>query len=144
MAVISRTCAALRFFGDDLDPAVLTARLGKPPTDSARKGETVETKSGRKFVKRTGSWIYEANDFAPGDVNEQIDEIFSGLTADSDVWAALVKKYKVDLFLGLFLENSTEGIEISAKSVALLACRGIPIGLSIYASATENDKDEFV
>ena len=39
-ATCERTLATLRVYGDDLDPAVLTERLGIAPTSSQKKGET--------------------------------------------------------------------------------------------------------
>jgi hypothetical protein len=54
------------------------------------------------------------------------------LTADLSVWRALAAKYKPDLFVGLFLKESYEGIEISAECLDILSSRGVSLGLCIY------------
>jgi len=62
----------LRFFGDDLDPDEITARLGRPPSTGKKKGDTWIAKSGREKIARTGSWLLEAADCQPGDFDSQL------------------------------------------------------------------------
>jgi hypothetical protein len=130
MAVIAETLASLRFYGDDLEPEALTLRLGGLPSKSWRKGDT----SGeQKRARRTGSWILEAERRAPGDLDGQIEEIFSKLTSEMSVWKDLAK-YRPNLFVGFFLEQSNEGIELNVRSLSLLADRGVLLGLDVYGA----------
>src|SRR6185437_5384901 len=128
MAVIAETLASLRFYGDDLDPEALTRQLGGPPSKSWRKGEVFGAK---RTARRTGAWILNADRREPGDLDGQIDEIFSKLTHDLSVWRDLAG-YRPDLFVGLMLEQSNEGIELNGKSLSLLADRGVRLGLDVY------------
>ena len=132
MAAIAETLASLRFYEDDLKPDMLTAQLGKLPSESWRKGDVFGTK--KATTRKTGAWILRAEARAPGDLDAQIDEIFSQLTSDLSIWKDLAAKYRPDLFVGLFLELSNEGIGLNSKSLSLLADRGVPLGLDVYGA----------
>jgi len=132
MAVIAETLASLRFLGDDLEPEALTLRLGGSPSASWRKGDVFGVK--RPLRRRTGGWFLRAEKRQPGDLDGQIEEIFSKLTPEISVWRELVNRYRSDLFVGLFLEESNEGIELSSRSLSLLADRGVSLGLDIYGA----------
>jgi hypothetical protein len=133
MTLVAETTVALRFFGDDLDPEMLTTRLGKPPTTCARKGEVIKSeKTGRELAAKTGRWILDVERCEPGDLDKQIRDIFSGMTNDMMVWCDLAQSYHPDLFVGLFIHELNEGREVSAESLSLLADRGIFLGLNIY------------
>jgi len=61
--VLPRTYATLRFAGDDLDPAEISAILPAKPVRAHRKGEAVEAgpRSG-KLTGRTGIWYFDTRD----------------------------------------------------------------------------------
>jgi hypothetical protein len=137
MAAISETHASLRFFGDDLNPREMTALLGGTPSRFATKGDVIRSESsGRERIAKTGSWIVRVERREPGDLDAQVEELLSPLTQDLTIWRSL-GKYRPNLFVGLFLEESNEGIEISARSLSLLAERGILLGLDIYGAASK-------
>jgi len=135
MANVAGTVAALRFKGDDLDPDRLTALLGKQPSKSRRKGDLMPSK---RIRSRVGFWSVTAQDREPGDLDAQVKELLAGMTESPAVWAELAK-YRPDILVGLFMNESNEGIELSAKTMSLLASRGIKIGLDIYAPIEGND-----
>lgn len=138
MATIAETSISLRYFGDDLLPDALTSSLGKPPTKATTKGEVITNqKTGSVRVARSGSWLYHVKRREPGDLNGQIEELFGALTADLSVWCSLAAKYKPDLFVGLFMKESNEGIAISARCMEILATRGVSLSLDIYGPPEE-------
>jgi hypothetical protein len=138
MPLIAETSISLRYFGDDLIPDALTDKLGKPPKTSQIKGETIIGKStGIKRTAKTGSWIYVVERREPGDLDGQIEELFSALSPDLSVWRDLAAKYKPDLFVGLFLIKGNEGIEISAESLETLSSRGVSLSLDVYGPVSE-------
>jgi len=142
MAHLSRTVASLRIGGDDLDPDEVSALLCCQPTAGYRKGQVVRgPSSGRDFLKKTGSWMLDAEDQAPGDLDEQVRSILDRLPADLSIWRTLSSRYKIDLFCGWFMEETNEGIEVSAKTLMRLGERAILLGVCIYAPLT-NDDDE--
>jgi hypothetical protein len=77
-------------------------------------------------------WRLFATKREPQDLDGQIDELLSKLTDDFNVWASIAERYKLDLFCGLFMQGSNEGLSISPKSLAALGLRQIELGLDIY------------
>lgn len=141
MAVIAETSISLRYFGDDLVPDALTSALGKPPTKSTTKGEVITNQTtGSVRVAKSGSWLYGVERREPGDLDAQVEELFSALTADLSVWRPLAEKYKPDLFVGLFMKESNEGIEVSAHCMEILAARGVSLSLDIYGPLEKRDE----
>lgn len=141
MAHLARSVAALRIFGDDLEPDEITRLLGCPPTKAQVKGQVTVGKTGRQRVARTGSWHLEAQEAEPENLDAQIVEIFGKLTSDSAVWVGIGGRYSVDLFCGLFMESWNEGLSLSPESMRTLGARGVEIGLDIYAP-TESGEDD--
>ncbi|WP_019905787.1 DUF4279 domain-containing protein [Methylobacterium sp. 77] len=127
---------SLRVVGDDLDPAEITALLGRPPTFCTRKGDVRPARS-RSIVARSGSWHLSVGDDVPGDLNAKIMTLFDDLTGDLTVWTALSRRYRCDVFCGLFLSESNEGTELFPEVLSLLCERGLRLGLDIYGSFSE-------
>jgi hypothetical protein len=46
----------------------------------------------------------------------------------------LESKYRIDLFCGLFMEGTNEGLQISPETLHALGERGISLGLDMYGS----------
>ncbi len=69
MSDLSRSEVGLRFFGDDLDPDVLSQKLGSLPTVGARKGETWLTSMGVPKIARRGTWRLTAEKTLPADLD---------------------------------------------------------------------------
>jgi len=133
MPVISETQVAVRFYGDDLDPDELNRRLGALAESAARKGDVTRSeKTGRERTAKTGRWIFRVERREPGDLDGQIRELFGSLTSDLSVWRELAAKYALDLFVGLFMKETNEGIEVSVDCLAMLAERGITLSLDVY------------
>lgn len=132
MAAIDQSTMSLRFFGDDLNPDEITARLGCSPSSARQKGETWITKRGAKSVARTGSWILKVADSQPGDLDSQIATLLGLLTDDLSVWADLNSRFNGNIFCGLFMRESNEGISLSAIATKELGARGLEIDFDIY------------
>src|SRR5688572_19374032 len=113
MAGLHETAASLRFIGDDLDPDEITARLGAAPTRSVRKGSTRKTKQGADWVERTGSWHLRVSRRRPGDLDGQIAELLGTLSGDLSVWQDLTRRFRADIFAGLFMQEWNEGLSRS-------------------------------
>jgi hypothetical protein len=138
VAALNETLAALRIGGDSLDPDEVTKLLGHKPTLAQTKGQDIgRTNTGSVRLAKTGQWQLEASNRSPGDLDAQIEEILSQLTQDLSVWHALTSEFKADLFCGLFLKESDEGLSISPKSLAALGSRGIELGMCIYSGDKE-------
>ena len=128
MGPVSRTVLTLRFYGDDLDPAELTKSLGGEPTTTEIKGEL----GWRSRISASGSWRLSVEPREPGDLDGQIRALFALLTDDLAVWAGLSARYRGDLFCGLFMEDTNEGLELEPGTLAMIGNRGLRLGFDIY------------
>jgi hypothetical protein len=133
MGVPEHSIVTFRLFGDDLIPAEVTGVLGCEPSESYAKGEVrIGSKSGNRYVEKTGRWKLCATDRSPEDVPAQIREILGNLTQDMAVWEALKKRYTLDMFCGIFMASSNDGLEFPPDVLEMLATRGIALALDIY------------
>jgi len=139
MAQLQKSAVTLRIMGDDLIPDVITKLLGVSPTHAETKGDKiVGKKTGHVRIAKSGMWRLCASDCEPEDMDGQVERILSQMTGDLTVWQSITKKYHADLFCGLFMRGSNEGLTISSQSLAALGARGIEMDLDIYAG----DEDE--
>jgi hypothetical protein len=133
MASVQRSVATLRISGDDLNPAEISRLLGCDPSEAQTKGERLVGRvTGYVRIARTGMWRLCAADREPQDLDGQIDELLSKLTDELTVWGSIAEKFRLDLFCGLFMQESNEGLSISPDSLAALGLRHIELGLDIY------------
>ena len=138
MAALARSKASLRIFGDHLVPDEMTTLLGHEPSKAHIKGEKIPIGNASKHqVATTGGWLLSAPEAKPGDFDTQIDFILSKLTSDLAIWDKISKKYRIDLFCGLFKDEEMEGIAISADCLSKLGDRQILIDLDIYGPVEE-------
>ena len=140
MADIARSCISLRIFGTDLDPAILTTRLGCVPTAAARTGDTRTTPHGELRFIREGFWRLDSGEINGGELEVKAAALLSRLTSDLDVWREIAERYRVDLFCGLFLETWNEGFELSPRLLSMLGERHIAIGFDIYPADADNQE----
>jgi hypothetical protein len=138
MAQIHHSAACLRIFGDDLIPEEITQTLRCTPTIAQRTGEVIRYRSGRERVVKCGNWRLKAERAEPEDVNAQVRWLLSQVESDLNVWKSLVEKFDVDVFCGLFMQGSNDGMSLSPDVMALLGERGIHLALDIY-SASDDD-----
>ena len=142
MPEIRLSVVALRIIGDDLVPDEVTALLGSSPTQACVKGETgkhiVGPKVGDVRVAKSGMWTLQASGQEPEDMNGQIREILSRMTSDFSVWQSITKRFRVDLFCGLWMDGSDCGLKLSPESLAALGERGIELAMCIYG---DNDDE---
>jgi ribosomal protein L19 len=143
MSAIHHSIVTLRLYGDDLVPEEITRLLGARPTNACMKGEgkqRVGIKVGDERIAKTGMWRLCASDREPEDIDGQIREIFSQISGDVAVWQDLTKKYRVNLFCGLFMTQTNDGLSISPESMAILAERGIELWFDLYAPDKNGDE----
>jgi hypothetical protein len=135
MGPIRKSRATLRISGDDLVPDEITRILGSPPTRARPKGGVwVSAKTDREFTAKahTGQWHLEASDREPGDLDSQVQELLGKLAQDIEVWPTLARRFKMDLFCGIFLKSQNEGATLSSDTLAALGNRGIELSLDVY------------
>ena len=122
---------------DDLDPTEITELLGCEPSFQHKKGqELFAPKSGTR-IARFGMWYLEADWREPEDIDGQVSELLDKLSNDLTVWADLSARFKIDLFVGLEMKETNEGLSISPETLRKLGERGIELGLDIYGVVSE-------
>jgi hypothetical protein len=138
MPQLWRSAAALRIFGETLQPDEITRLLGSPPTSCRLKGDVkYRSKDGRETIAKEGMWMLNATDCEPEDANGQVMEILGRLTDDLGVWSTLSQRFGIDLYCGWFMQESNEGLEFTPATLAALSARGIRLGIDIYAPSKD-------
>ncbi|ALN64524.1 hypothetical protein GLA29479_3673 [Lysobacter antibioticus] len=138
MGALDHSFATLRLFGDDLVPEQISALLGAEATAAERKGETLVGRvTGGVRIAKTGSWRLRATEREPEDLEAQVFEILDQLSADPSVWRSLAR-YEPDLFCGIFMRSSNDGLCLSPKALLALCQRGIELSLDIYDPCEED------
>lgn len=133
MGTADHSIVSFRIFGDDLAPSEVTSLLGCEPTKAFAKGEVrVGSKTGNRYVEKTGRWSLAAEDRRPEDIPAQISEILSKLSKDPAAWALLRSRFTMDFFCGVFMGTSNDGLEFSPELLEKLSSRGISLSLDIY------------
>ena len=133
MTKIHRSVACLRIFGDDLIPDEITRLLRCAPTVAQTTGEVIRYRSGRERVVKCGNWRLDAEPAEPEDIDAQVRWLLSQVEPDLDVWRLLAQRFDIDIFCGLFLQESDDGMCVAPDVMARLGERGIHLSLNIYS-----------
>jgi hypothetical protein len=134
MSVIEQSIVTLRVSGDALVPSEITRLLGASATSAETKGdETIGQRTGKRRIAKSGMWSLCAADREPEAIDAQIQELLTQLTPDLSVWHQIAGAYQVDLFCGLFMGGSNDGLILSPESLLALGQRHIELQLDIYA-----------
>ena len=133
MSAITSSAAALRVIGDSLVPEEVTQLLGTQPSKTRTKGEQwTESKGGRVHTAKSGSWCLDASGCEPANLDRQVEEILGKLTGDLNVWSGIGQRFRMDLFVGLFMEEGDKGLSLAPQTLAALGLRGVELVLCIY------------
>ncbi len=131
---VDRVTVSLRVIADDLNPEEVSRLLNCQPTKCHVKGEVIVGKNtGLRRVAPTGVWLLNSDDERSVGLDEQVMNLLGRVSHDPAVWEALTKKYKADVYCGLFLDAEIRECRLSADALRHLAERGLEIGFDIYA-----------
>ena len=137
MSGVSRTRASLRFWGEDLDPEAVSRALGLEPDKSYCKGEVATWGPFKGRSADSGFWAKAVETSEPENLERLINGLFAAATPDLVVWTEIAGRFEGNLFCGLFMNRSNEGLSLSATTLAALSDRGIALQLDIY----DNSRD---
>ncbi len=133
MSVLQKSVVTLRISGDTLHPTEISNLLGASPAHAAAKGdEIIGEQTGTRRVAKIGMWQLRAADREPEDLDGQIQELLSQVTSDLTVWQQIATRYQIDLFCGLFMGDTNDGLILSPASLVALGQRHIELQLDIY------------
>lgn len=111
--------------------------LGRLPTVGVKKGGIWLTSDGAEKAAHKGSWRVTVERRRPGDLDGQAAELFAPLKSDLVVWNDLSRRFKADVFCGLFLNELNESISLSHKTLKESGWRGLSLGMDIYLPESE-------
>jgi ribosomal protein L19 len=107
--------------------------MAKVRGDDADKDEVTRLLGCESDREKLKGWCLHAPEKEGADLDSQVDWILGRVSRDFEVWKRVTDEYRVDLFVGLFLERPNRGISLSAKTMTELGARGIEMGFDIYA-----------
>lgn len=87
-------------------------------------------------------WSLRAPECQGADLDSQVQHILGQLTKDLAAWQSLRTCYRIDLFVGLFMESLNRGVTLLPTSMQALASRGILLGLDIYGPVGESSETD--
>lgn len=130
---------SLRITGDSLDPDFLTQQFGVRPTLGARKGETTG-EDDEAVWHRTGIWQYDLRAFESTELGETIGLLLEVFPNDATLWEEITSVYDAQVHCGAYLTADEQTTTIDADTMRALSRLGLPLQLSLYASALRDGR----
>lgn len=130
-----KVIVALYIRGVDLDPDLVTKRLGIAPSRTQRRGETRTTSTNRDYVTKLGLWAL-ISDIKSNTVNDNLRNLITLLSTQSDLISGIpgVQEAYFDLFIASEVDDHGNGdcaFEITADVIANLSKFGLPVRFSL-------------
>ena len=124
------TYATLRIYHDELEPDVVSARLGLKPSASQKKGQSLAP--GR--LASLGGWFLSSqHQVSSKDVRRHVDWIIGQLGGKEAQFLRLQDEgYETDIFCYWLSANGHGGPELDPELMRRLASLRLPIGFDIY------------
>jgi hypothetical protein len=121
--------AALGIYGEDLDPAEVTALLGVQPTRAHKKGER---KSPRAPDWDQGAWILEFRQFDPVDPDAMFDQLLADLPRDPKIWQDLSARFQLRIDFGVHTDDGCAFV-LAPGTVGRIAALGAEFQIHVHA-----------
>ncbi|HEX2915027.1 MAG TPA: DUF4279 domain-containing protein [Chloroflexia bacterium] len=129
---IDENRVSVGFWGDYLDPDVISELLGVEPTIAYAKGDKVPVNSEHYRVAHTGLWRWAGIRTDTRTLEEQIQLLFDQLPEDLSIWQDLSTKYGSELFCGIWMKTWNREFDLSPTIMKKIVDRGLTIRFDIY------------
>ena len=126
MPAIDRSTVSLRFSGEGLDPNELENLLEVFHSEAAAK----------PIVKQRGDiviWSVGCSESDSIDLGQKIEGLLNLFSKDTFVWKDISKKFRGEIFCGLFLDGWNRGFEFPTDLLRDLSERNLSISFDIYS-----------
>lgn len=133
---IKKVSVSLRFIGDELNPDEVTSMLKCQPTKAFRKGNTIPDEKYQRTAT-TGGWILQSSLSDRENIEKHIIALFSSVSNEMHIWQYLTGRYRADLFIGIFMEDWNQGIELSSDLIKQITERHLKLSFDIYCDQGE-------
>jgi hypothetical protein len=118
------TSIALRMFGQELDPAEVTALLGVAPTSSCKKGDPFPG-SDLPICEQTGRWFF-VKDKIKGSVDQAVRDFLALFSDNLSIWNSLCNRFEVDLCFAIKLGDQRK-FDLKHKTIQMLLDRQLDL-----------------
>lgn len=137
MDYLQRASVTLLIRGDDLEPAELTAILGRQPKIGVRAGESFENGNGNIRTAQTGMWLVSDGYREPTNIDLQICDLLNSMPDSLSIWTDLSARFECLVALGIYFvdESWTAGINLESTTLRMLGERGLSLDFDMYAPA---------
>jgi len=133
MSQISRVDTSLRLVGDDLEPGLVTEKLGITPESAHRKGDVVLSRGVPRGHRPTGVWIMRSKLPDSASLDQHLKALLTVLEPKASAIQELKDKgYATEFYCGLFLDHWNRGTTLSPKTLGRIAALGAKLSLDIY------------
>jgi hypothetical protein len=125
----------LYLYGDDLDPELVSKKLGIIPSGTRYKGEKIFIKPNHEYIQKTGVWKLTA-DSDSNILSDHIDKLTSKVGKPSIAFRNIegVEVAHVNVFIATYAEEYGGGecnFELSKENVVSLAQLDLPVQFTI-------------
>jgi hypothetical protein len=137
--LVDRTEVCLAVYGEDLDPAVVTALVGCSPASAHVRGDR---RGPRSPPLRRGGWFLDVRGERPDGPEELAIRLLERLPKGERVWVELAASYDVEVRFTLHTTGWNRGFELSSRTAARLALLHAQLVFEIYADDQLTDTAE--
>lgn len=132
---VDRTRLTLAIYGDHLDPADVTTKLGVQASSTHLKGER---RRERYRPNPHSAWFLCIEGDAPRSLQDLIEELLQKLPPpNAAIWNELRSTYGVQLRIGIFMDAWNRGFVVSSEVLAKATHIANTFDFDIYASGDE-------
>jgi hypothetical protein len=130
---VCRFKISLRIMRSELDPDFITELVGVQPDEAHRRGDVHKTRSGvicSPFSE--GLWVKESP-LDGGSLEEMVVSLLSLFQERTTVFQELQRMgFRLDIFIGAFMESETAGFSLSSVLLKQLANLGVTLDFDLY------------
>ena len=127
--------------GDTLVPEEITAQLRREPDKAWQKDKPLYREDGSlRRIPRFGAWSAELKreETDEWDCGEAILDFLRTLPSDPKIWCSLAARFRISLSVGLSLDCSGCGFELSPEVLIYLGERRIVAEFEVYSDGEKN------
>lgn len=133
---------SVEIWSENLNPDLITGLLGKPPTESHRRGDTFGPRA-REYSY--GQWATRTGrlDFRNGkSCEESFDDFVRSLPGDETVWRQLSSEHETRMLIVLRMRTWNREFDLSPFALGELARRQLKLHIDTYLEVDEDEAAE--
>lgn len=129
---------SVRFVGPDVDPSLVTSRLGIAPTRAHTRGEALPSHPSRTYP--TGVWSLDSGLSETEPLEVQLSSLLNRLEQVANTVRDLTSSgYYCDFFCSHFPDRNVGRIELTPRTLSRIAAMGIGLTIDVYTRSDDED-----